>query len=163
MAALCSKNLGEDWTNTDAYSLPIIKTYADSSFTKFYSAVIVPHGTDTYQNITGNFYVGAPAGLLWTPSVAVMNIAGNNATFSNSYTGELVMTATMGKLSKQFTLNCDVSLTDINRINGKEIKDEKYYNATGVQVMSSEVRNGQVYIIKRTYTDGTSQTIKITK
>ena len=106
MRNLCTADLGGDFKSLGDYMLPVLVEHGSLQPAVFYAAAVCVQDGDTYSTVTGNFNVGAPAGLVWTPSVTDVAVDGNRATFASTYNGEVVMTATWGPYTKQVKLSC---------------------------------------------------------
>lgn len=159
-AAMAKLDLGSAFKHNDDYSLPVLTVFADSAAARFSGVIPVAAEGDSWQHITKAFYVGQTDGLTWTADSANITFNGNVAGFNQPYTGQFTVTAKLGSWSKTFTLNAD-NTTGISSIaTGKELKSQRYYTVDGMEVSPSQVRRGQVLIIRKTYTDGTQTTEK---
>lgn len=103
-SALATQEMGDSWTAGDSYTYPRITAIADNDAAKAYAVVVIPAGSDTYESITQDFYVGSIDGVTWTADPEVVDVSGNDAVFNTSYSGTLVMTATCGDYSVDYTL-----------------------------------------------------------
>ena len=150
------------WTCGDNYTYPRITTLADNDYAKAHAAAVIPADGDSYTSITKGFYVGTPDGVTWTASSSSVEIDGNNVTFSESFSGTLTMTATSGDVSVATELTCDVVVSGITGITGtaREVVSERFYTVGGAQV--AEPADGQkaIYIVVKTYSDGTTTIAK---
>lgn len=164
MAQLASMDLGQDWISGDNYSLPILDIFKDEDCALVNSAAVILSEGDTYEKVTKNFFVGQPKNVVWSINPAEVSINGNNATFGSSpYTGDLTLTATIGKYSKAFTITCNAA-SGVNSVgSSKTIVNEKYFNTSGIEVIRPESNNGAVYVVIRTYDDGTHEVVKVIK
>ncbi len=159
-AAMAKLDLGSAFKHNDDYSLPVLTIFADSAAARFSGVIPVAADGDSWQHITKAFYVGQTDGLTWTADSASITFNGNVAAFNTPFTGLFTVTAKLGNWSKTFTLNAD-NATGIRSIaTGKELKSRRYYTVDGMEVSPSQVRRGQVLIIRKTYTDGTQTTEK---
>lgn len=159
-AAIAKLDLGSAFKHNDDYSLPVLTVFADSAAARFSGVIPVAADGDSWQHITKAFYVGQTDGLTWTADSASITFNGNVAGFNTPYTGLFTVTAKLGNWSKTFILNAD-NATGIHSIaTGKELKGQHYYTVDGMEVSPSQVRRGQVLIIRKTYTDGTQTTEK---
>ena len=161
-AQLATLDMGSSWTAGDNYTYPRL-TAADNDCAKAHAAAVIPQGTDTYDNITTWFNVGAPDGVTWSSSPSVNKFYGNNAYFSQTYTGTLYLTATCGQSEVTTTLTCNVEESGVGSTAGDDTRAvvcEKFYTLDGLQV--AEPARG-IYIVTRTYTDGTTQTVKVAR
>lgn len=163
IADFAKLNLGEAWVSGDDYSLPVLASLADNDYAKLNAARIILHAGDTMDGVTQNFFVGSPEGISWTPSPDVVSIEGTNAMFNDVFTGELTMTASIGNLSKEYVLNCQVTeVSGIDSIDAGhgELLSRKFFNAAGVEVPSPKEKQGIVYIVVSRYSDGFVSVVK---
>lgn len=149
----------DGWINGDSYSYPIL---ADNDYAKAYAAAVIVADGDSYSSVTTGFNVGTPDGVTWTASPTVVEFSGNDATFTESYTGILALTATCGEASVTTSVTCNVELDGISSINSdsREIVSEKFYTITGVQVAEPIDGVKAIYIVATTYDDGTTTVAK---
>lgn len=161
LAAL--EDMGEGWTPGDAYTLPMVSSLATVP-EALINAVTVGFATgDSKDLVTQDFFVGAPEGVTWMASVPNITFSGMNAVFSSeAFEGEAVLTVMAGDLSREFTIYCDKRLSGIGDIvDGKTVTGEIWFNAKGVCVPEPTYRDGTVYLVVRTYSDGSVETIKV--
>ena len=176
---LAATDMGEGWVETDNYTYPIQSVHADNELLLVSAAQVVlpeqdgepapaPRKADITVDLTDvvlstpEFNVGAPEGVTWTANPAIVEFNGNSATITQSYTGEITLTVTAGEYSKDVIINVDLiisAIDDINANNGNVISEE-YYNLNGQRIVG-HVDNGQVVIVKRTYSDGTTTAVKV--
>ena len=93
----------------------------------------------------------------------MVEVSGNTATFTEAYTGILVMTATCGDAVATTELTCEVTnvgVADICDDNGRSITAERFYTTSGVEVAEPYGGMKTVYIVVRSYSDGTTETAK---
>lgn len=161
-AELAALDMGENWISGDSCTYPRLATLADNDYAKAHAAAVIPADGDTYDLITGEFYLGLPDGVSWKASVSSVTIEGNTASFTESYSGELTMTATSGSVSATTVLNCDAAVMGINAAaaDSREIVDEKLYTAAGTRVAQPADGHKAIYIVVRTYSDGTTEAVK---
>ena len=150
----------EGWNNGDSCTYPIL---ADNEYAKAYAAAVIPADGDSYDNITGAFYVGTPYDVAWTASSGSVQIDGNNVTFTESFTGTLTMTATCGAAIVATTLTCDVAVDgiDTSGVDQAVVVGERYYNSRGERVQAPAAGLRAIYIVVRTYSDGTLKATKV--
>lgn len=163
MAELLKKNMGEAWSKYDDYSMPVLTVHKDLDAAKLYSVYYKLADGDTPDLVTKSFFVGAPEGVTWsTASTPDLKFIGNQARFDALYKGDLKITATCGKYSKEFNLKADVKETGIDQItDGRIIESVTWFTTAGVQVPEPDAADGQIYIVRLRFTDGTSETRKI--
>ena len=161
-AELAKLDLGDDWTAGDDYTYPRLTTLADNDYAKAYAAAVVPADGDSYSSITTDFNVGTPDGVTWTASPDVVAFDGNAATFTETVDGTVTLTATCGDVSVTTEITCDVEVEGINDVmeNTLEVVEERFYNLAGAQVAEPEDDARAIYIVVKTYSDGTTETVK---
>ena len=161
-AELAKLDLGDDWTAGDNYTYPRLTTLADNDYAKAYAAAVVPADGDSYSSITTDFNVGTPDGVTWTASPDVVAFDGNAATFTETVDGTVTLTATCGDVSVTTEITCDVEVEGINDVmeNTLEVVEERFYNLAGAQVAEPEDDARAIYIVVKTYSDGTTETVK---
>ena len=161
-AELAKLDLGDDWTAGDNYTYPRLTTLADNDYAKAYAAAVVPADGDSYSSITTDFNVGTPDGVTWTASPDVVAFDGNAATFTETVDGTVTLTATCGDVSVTTEITCDVEGEGINDVmeNTLEVVEERFYNLAGAQVAEPEDDARAIYIVVKTYSDGTTETVK---
>lgn len=164
IAALAKADLGKAWIAGDDYTLPILASISDCDYAKLNAAAIILSGEDSLSKVTQNFHVGSPEGLTWTSSQQALSVSGNDATFTDKFTGELVLTATIGELTKEYTLNCEVSglsgVQTVETAHGKLVS-ERFFNPAGLEISRPSEKTGSVYIVVRKYDDGYTSVVKI--
>ena len=102
-AQLAQLDLGDGWIVGDNYTYPRLATL-DNAHSRAHAAAVIPADDDTYDNIRGSFYVGAPEGVTWTSSTSAVTVTDTIASFTGDYTGEFTMTATCDSVSVTTTL-----------------------------------------------------------
>ena len=161
-AELAKLDLGESWNYGDDYSYPRLYT-VDNDYAKAYAAAVIPADGDSYSSITGKFNIGRPDDVVWTASSTSVEIDDNVAYFTESYTGTLTMTATCGEASVSTELTCVATTTgiqDIGNDSGRTVVDETFYTPSGAQVAQPDNNAKAIYIVVRTYDDGTTEVVK---
>lgn len=146
IAALAKTDMGEGWIIPADYSLPVAEPYADVDAALLYSAAVVLAEGDTYEKVTTVFNVGTPKGVTWTSSAPELSIEGNEAKFNASYTGEIVLTATSGNMSRTIVLQADARTSGIDGIEVDLDADAVYYDLQGVRVENPVP--GRPYIVR---------------
>lgn len=160
---LAKLDMGDGWTSGDDYTLPIPTTLIANPYALINAVTVAFADGDTENKVTKNFFVGAPEGVVWSSSVGNISFSGFNAEFSaEAFEGTAILTATAGELSKTFEINCDKEDAGIySVVTGKNIVDEKWFNASGVRVVKPTFADGAVYVVVVTYDDGSESTIKV--
>lgn len=164
-AQLAALELGDNWTAGDKYTYPRIATVADNDYAVAYAAAVIPADENTLDNVTTHFYVGNPDGVTWTASPDVINFSDNTAAFTETYTGTLIVTATAGDCSVSTELTCNVEIDGINSITDDTRKavDEEFYTISGTRVAKPNEDTKAIYIVVKTYDDGTTEVAKETR
>lgn len=155
-ASLATLDMGQGWIATDDYTYPLL---ADNCTDKaiIEAARLIPTDNDrTLGIITGVFHLGCPGAIVWTASIPNIEIAGNEASWLESYNGEFTMTATCGNHSRDINMNAAVEVDaglDAITGNDKTVDHTDYFTTTGIRVIIP--LPGQLYIKRTVYTDGT--------
>lgn len=156
------EELGEGWTMGDAYTLPMLSNSASVSEALINAVTVGFADGDSKDLVTQNFFVGAPEGVVWSASVPNITFSGTDAVFSSeAFEGKAVLTAAAGELTREFEINCNKTVSGIDEIGGKVVVNEVWFNAIGVQVPEPVYRDGAVYMVIRTYDDGSVETVKV--
>ena len=161
-AELIALNLGTEWTSGIAYTYPMLKALQNDA-ARLFAAQVVPNPAHFSNGlITGSFFVGVPEGVSWTPSIGNLTLNGNKFVWSSeAYNGSFTLTATCGAFKRTVTLNASKAAGVEGLDNGLEIVSEKWYTTAGIEVTAPSQRTGNVYIVVRRYSDGTTSTDRI--
>lgn len=163
MSELVKLNLGDEWMHSDDYCMPVLKGICDNDFAKVESVAFIPAEGDTYENITKNFYVGRPKDVTITTDNANVVVNDNEIQFWKPFTGELTVSVTSGSYTLETTFKCNVTSVggvDSLNDNGKVVVNEEFYNAAGAKVAKPENGAKAVYVVVKTYDDGTTEVVK---
>ena len=158
-AQLASLDLGENWIAGDDYTYPLISSLADNDYAKAHAAAVIPAEGDSYSSITQGFNVGTPDGVVWTASPDVVEFNGNVVTFSATCQGTLTLTATAGDVSVSTCLDCDIDAGGVAAAQdggNRYVVNERIYTLDGVQISSSSANPSAIYIIVKTFNDGST-------
>ena len=152
----------DGWVSGDSCTYPILQS---NDYSKAHAAAVIPADGDSYSSISTDLRVGAPDGVTWTASPDALKFSGNAAAFTQTYTGQLTLTATCGDVSVVTELNCVNAIGGVGGVAGvaggdRAIVAERYYTASGSPVAKPAGGPKAIYIVVRTYDDGTSQTVK---
>ena len=149
----------DGWINGDAYTYPYLQ---DNDYAKAYAAAVIPADGDSYSSITSGFNVGAPDGVTWTASTDAISFDGNTATFTETVDGTVTLTATCGDVSVTTEITCNVEVEGINDVvgNALEVVSEKFYTTGGSRVAEPSEDARAIYIVVKTYNDGTTEAVK---
>ncbi|MGM9829936.1 MAG: hypothetical protein ACI30C_07860 [Muribaculaceae bacterium] len=153
----------ENWVNGDKYTFPMLVGFEKHPAAVVNAAAVVLNGGNTYDCVTYDFCVGTPEGAVWTSNCADLAITGNDAVFTKPYTGELEVTVTCEEFSNTITLVCDKASGVDGITAGKTVTKEVYYNVQGVEVPAPAPGVSAVYMVVRTFDDGTTETVKVIK
>lgn len=158
---LCTLSMGEGWINCDNYSLPYLSSL-DNEVARLWSAWIVPDGNDNFKNITYNFSVGLPQGVVWSANIPQLSFIGNRARFTAPYKGALELTATLGERSRKFNLNV-TNATGVDGIDGDgaAVVSEMWFTTEGVRIAKPSTGKRGIYVVKRKYSNGTVRSEKV--
>lgn len=160
---LTKVDLGENWISFGDHCYPALKDNNDNDNARLEAAAIVFAEGDNFNKVTKNFHIGIPAGVTWSTNVSSVAVNGNTIEFKEPYTGNLELTATCGSITLSYDIKCEVSVisgVDSNDIDGKVVVKEEFYNAAGVKVAKPEGTAKAVYLVVRTYDDGTQSIVK---
>lgn len=149
----------DGWIAGDIYTYPVIE---ENDYSLAHAAAVIPLADDTYSSIQRRFYLGVPTGVTWTASSDVLSIDGNSAEFTESYTGALTLTATCGDVSVDTELYCvkaEVGIADLEA-DGRTVVEERFYTVSGQQVAEPADDDKSIYIVVKTYDDGTTAVAK---
>lgn len=184
---LAKLSLGDNWTSADDYSYPILKGYENDDYALAYSAAVIPATDDeTYSSITSNYvYLGGTgSGVTWAAdedsawelldkdtwtTSGYANVSGEKCIFdaTDGANKTVILTATSGEVSVETTLIINVLTSGVEAIepaDGRVVASEKLYTVSGTPVVSATGDGApKIYIVRRTYTDGTTETLKIAK
>lgn len=150
----------DGWTNGDSYTYPRLD---DNDCAKAHAAAVIPAEGDSYSSITQAFAVGTPDGVAWTASTDAISFDGNTASFTQSASGTVTLTATCGEATVNTEITCNVEVDGVGGIPGdkpREVVSEQLYTVGGQPVTEPAAGGKAVYIVTRTYGDGTIETAK---
>ena len=152
------------WNYGDAYTLPVLNGFGDNDAARAHAAAVVLQENDTYDSVSGFVHLGLPEGAQWSCSTEAMTISGDHASATTSEQQEVTLTVTVGDFSRSWVIKLNGALTAIDdNVAAKPIVAERYFNVAGLQVNKDRLEPGQVYIVVRTYGDGTSEAVKVVK
>lgn len=161
VAELAMLDLGEAWTSADDYSFPVLRGLDNLDCAKINSAAVVLADGDTPASVKQTVHVGTPDGVLWTSSAPEVVIEGNVVKImADKFSGNVTLTATCGDYAKSVDLKFDEAVGVGSAIAGKAVVDEKFYNAAGVEVAKPLNGEKTLYIVVKTYDDGTTAVVK---
>jgi hypothetical protein len=151
------------WDYADEYTLPIIPGFTANDCAKANAAVPVLTDSDTYDNVTKNFFVGSPENVTWSSSDPVISFSEGSpehAYITKASTAEVVLTATCGKFSRSWNLKLNATTGVDNNVANKVVVKQIFYSVAGILVPKPENHDGQIYVVVSVYDDGTTSTGK---
>ena len=161
MHELTALDLGEAWTSADEYSMPVLKGMDDVDVVKVESAAVVLDEADTFKSVKNTVHVGTPDGVVWTSSSPEVTVDGNLVRINvDKFSGDVMLTASCGNFAKEWTLTFDEA-TGVNAsLADKTVVSEKFFNAAGVEVAKPADADKALYIVVKTFDDGTTAVVK---
>lgn len=146
---LTALDLGEEYVNQVA-TYPLLADFMDNPYANFAAAAIVFADQDTESNVTAEFLVGTPAGIVWEASDHLV-IDGNNVIPVAE--GSAWLRKSVGPLSKTYNLEVTKTTTSLNlNTDGKVCVQRVYYDIHGRQ--TSSLQASGIYIEECTFEDG---------
>ncbi len=162
IAALAkAQDLAGNWSYGSDYELPVIPEFADNDNAKASAAAPVIDDADTFNGVTKSFHIGCPAGVEWSTNSPVIKISGDWASITGASTDEVQLTSTCGQFSHVWTLKLNTTSSVADNVADKAVVGERYFTVSGLEVAKPSNRDGQVYVVVRTYSDGTTEAAKI--
>ena len=159
-----TESMPGDWTYCDEYTYPIIKGMEDNACAKTFAVAVVLYDGDTYDNVTGRFYMGEQDNVTWTAStdsIYINDYAFIGGPVDKMYT-PVVMTATddddLFHAYWYLQMNAETGL-DEKQLADRQLIGTRYYNITGGEV--TEPQPGNIYIRVNQYNDGTQTAVKV--
>ena len=107
LAELCVRDMGENWTGYDTWSMPMPTAIAAVDAAKVAAAEVIVAEGDTRDHVTTDFKVGTPDDVTWTADRPAVAFDGNIGKLVSAYTGVVNVTATCGTSTKTIALNVD--------------------------------------------------------
>lgn len=154
-------DMGDSWINGDDYTFPILES-CNNDYAKVAAAAVVLSGEDELSNVTQDFYVGTPEGITWSSSSDVLTISGNKVTVKYNINEEIVLAASIGEIGKDISIKLNTPPTGLeeSKADGKVLVKEEFYTVSGIKLTKEQMEHGKVYIIVKTYDDGTTENTK---
>ncbi len=165
IGALCKTSLGEDWTLAGDYMLPLPSAFAASDAALLHAAMVVPADNEKLSSISSSFHVGNPKGIKWESDCQAIEISGSEGQLVAAYTGPAVLTATLGDYMKAVNINVNgtTGINDVTVPSEAVVVSEVWFDVVGRGVNAAEAQPGQVYVVVRTHSDGSSSIHKLRK
>ncbi len=160
-AELCAKAI-EGMTSIGDYCLPVIPTNCGDQARMMAIRVLAPTDYTLSPLKADYFYIGFPEDALIAFSAGDIYVnKEGDAHFTTPYTGVLTITINLGDYSRQITFDCEVTSTGIEQVGeGREVISEEWYTVSGIRVLAPVAPDGKIYIVRQTYSDGTTATFK---
>ena len=152
-------DLGTGWLNGDDYTYPMLEGSVND-FAKISAAVVVLTDEDTPSNVTQDFFVGTPEGIVWNSSSEAITIDGNKISVKPGKLEEIILTATIGDLYKDINLKLNTPTGIETTADGKVVIKKEYYTVSGIKLIKEQPERDNIYIVVRTYDDGTTENVK---
>lgn len=159
---LAVADLGEGYVSLSKYTQPLIKEFADNPVALLNASELLLDDADTFPVVTKAFNVGGGDAVAWTSDCPVLGFAKGFGIFVRDFFGPIVVTATVGELSKSYELQAQVGTDAIDELTGDadDIVSARYFNAAGVEVAAPTAADGRLYIVVATHADGTVSVAK---
>jgi len=159
-----SENLPGNWSYGDEYTYPIIKGMEENLCAKTFAVAVVLYDGDTYENVTGRFYMGEQDNVTWTSSTDSIYI--NDYAFIGGPVDKMFTPVTMTAVSDDglfqapwyLQMNAETGL-DEKQLADRQLIGSRYFNITGAEV--SEPQKGNIYIRIDEYNDGSQSAVKV--
>lgn len=163
VAGLAALDLGSGFASVDEYTFPVVKGFEANEAAMLYAASMIFSDTDAADNVTGGFHVGGTPVVQWSSDCAVLAFTGNTASFTDAFSGKIKVTASAGKFSKEYELQASVLSSGIGEIGdaGLEVVSSRYFNVGGIEVAEPSAADGNVYVVVRTFSDGSVKVEKV--
>jgi len=125
---------------------------------------VVLYDGDTYENVTGRFYMGEQDNVTWTSSTDSIYI--NDYAFIGGPVDKMFTPVTMTAVSDDglfqapwyLQMNAETGL-DEKQLADRQLIGSRYFNITGAEV--SEPQKGNIYIRIDEYNDGSQSAVKV--
>lgn len=159
-AEMSKLDLGESWIQGDNYTFPILAS-GNNEYSKVAAAAVILSGDDKLTNVTKNFFVGTPENIIWSSSSGALTIEGNKVTVKSGSKEEVTLTATAGDVSKDVNikLNTPTGIEE-STADGKVIIKEEFYTVSGIKLTEKQMERGKIYVVVKTYEDGSTKKVK---
>ena len=162
VAGLAALDLGDGFDSVDDYTFPVVKGFADNDAAMLNAAQIIFSGSDTADNVTGSFHVGGTPVVKWSSDCAVLAFAESVASFTDTFSGKIKVTATAGDFSKVYEIQVSAtSGIDETGAGALEVVSSRYFNVAGIEVAAPAAGDGNAYMVVRTFSDGSVKVEKI--
>ena len=154
LADLLKKDMGEGWTSDDDYCFPVLQGFCNNTDAKLAAVAALLDDADLKSGtVTKSFYIGHPDDVTITADNACVTVNGNKVSFTKAFTGTLTLTLAAGEQTRDFTFDCKVDETAV-------VKKE-YFTTSGVRVANPKAGDSTVYVVVKTYKDGSRKTVKV--
>ena len=165
LADLLKQDMGEGWTSYDDYTMPVLQGFCDNDVAKVSAVSVLLDAADMSSRVaTKDFYIGHPEGVTITADNTDVVINGNSVHFNKPFTGALTFTITSGEAAVDLEVDCKVEsvvngITTVDQETG--VVKKEYFTTSGVKVASPKAGEKAVYVVVKTYKDGSKKTEKV--
>ena len=159
-AELCKLAI-DGFTSIDDYTKPVVAGYEAHDAAVLDAAEPIFADGNTADNVTTNFKVGAPGVVTWTSDCSSLTFSGNDATFSDSFDGKIILTAKAGEGSKTYELTVKAMTSVDDLATETDVLSRRWFTTAGVEVAQPADKDGRVYIVLTTKTNGTTTAAKV--
>lgn len=165
LADLLKKDMGEGWTSDDDYCFPVLQGFCNNTDAKLAAVAALLDDADLKSGtVTKSFYIGHPDDVTITADNASVTVSGNKVSFTKAFTGTLTLTLAAGEQTRDLTFDCKVDETavGIDTIDSDEdVVKKEYFTTSGVRVANPKAGDSTVYVVVKTYKDGSRKTAKV--
>ncbi len=159
--------ISDSWTRCGDFCYPILKGFCNNDEAKVQSVSVLFDEEDTKTGVTTkDFRMGNPADVTITIDNADVEFDGNWVHFKKPYTGNVVFTVKSGEAVVNIEVQCKVTEIstgiDTSTTEANVVKTE-YYTTSGVRVAEPKADGKSVYVVVKTYKDGSRKTVKEVK
>lgn len=164
-ADLLKVDMGDGWKSYDDYTMPVLQGFCDTDDAKVNAAAILLDAADMAAQVaTKDFYIGHPEGVTITTDNADVVVDGNKVHFNKPFTGTLTFTLTAGESTAELEVDCKVTSV-VNGVTTVEseagVVKKEYFTTSGVKVAAPKAGEKAVYVVVKTYKDGSKKSEKV--
>jgi len=151
------------WNYNDQFTFPTIPGFEDNAAAKAFAVAVVLNDGDTYDHVTTWFHLGNEDGTTWASDNELFywNSYDNIGYLHDAYYGLMNIYAECEGFIAYWPLTFSTTSGINEQSATKTLVGETYYNVAGQEIAKPDRADGQVYIIVRTYSDGTKQSVKV--
>lgn len=165
LADLLKCDMGEGWKSYDNYTMPVLQGFCDNDAAKVAAVSVVLDAADLDGGVaTKDFHIGHPDGVTITTGNANVTVDGNRVHFNKPFTGTLTFTLTAGESTGELRVDCKV-VNVVTAVSAAEteagVVKKEYFTASGMRVEAPKAGEKAVYVVVKTYKDGSTKTEKV--